>query len=255
MKEKLCECWLPRSILPLAISRVMRKKFLFLSSRAREIDADVVLFPELTLSGYPPEDLLLDASFIDALQKKLQEIAPATKGLFAVIGLPRWNESGIEKPLYNSAAVFQDGKLLGFHDKQLLPTYDVFDEMRFFQPGERPSIFEHMGQRIAVTICEDLWQHSHTVGYTNYRDDPVKELQEQEIDLVLNLSASPYYYRRERMRLHAFSSLGPRLASALDPVQSRWAPTISSFLMAIVFISMQRASSFTWRRVLLKTRF
>ena len=174
-------------------------------SRAREIDADVVLFPELTLSGYPPEDLLLDASFIDALQAKLKEIAPATKGLFAAIGLPRWNESGIEKPLYNSAAVFQDGKLLGFHDKQLLPTYDVFDEMRFFQPGERPSIFEHMGQRIAVTICEDLWQHSHTLGYTNYREDPVKQLQEQEIDLVLNLSASPYYYRRERMRLHAFS--------------------------------------------------
>jgi len=191
------------------------QKIFIALERAQDLDADVVLFPELTLSGYPPEDLLLDASFIDAVQKKLKEIAPATKGLFAVIGLPRWNETGVEKPLFNSAAIFRDGKLLGFHNKQLLPTYDVFDEMRFFQPGDKISIFEHMNRRIAVTICEDLWQHSHTIGYTNYRTDPVKDLEEQEVDLILNLSASPYYYRREKMRLHAFSQSARSLQAPL----------------------------------------
>jgi NAD+ synthase (glutamine-hydrolysing) len=191
------------------------QKILVSLDHARDLNADIVVFPELALSGYPPEDLLLDGGFIDALQKKLKEIAPATKGLMAAIGLPRWNESGIEKPLYNSAAVFQDGKLLGFHDKQLLPTYDVFDEMRFFQPGDQPSIFEHMGRRIAVTICEDLWQHSHTVGYTKYRNDPIKKLQEQEIDLVVNLSASPYHYRRDRMRIQAFSQSARSLQAPL----------------------------------------
>ena len=191
------------------------KKILSSLGHARDNDVDVVLFPELTLSGYPPEDLLLDESFIDALQEKLKEIAAATKGLFAVIGLPRPNDSGVEKALYNSAAVFRDGKLIGFHDKQLLPTYDVFDEARFFQPGNRTSIFEHLGKRIAVTICEDLWQHSHTIGYTNYRNDPVKDLQEKEVDLILNLSASPYSYQCERTRRHAFSQSARALQAPL----------------------------------------
>ena len=184
-------------------------------NRARDKKADIALFPELALSGYPPEDLLLDNSFIEAIEKKLQEIAPLTKGLFAAIGAPRKNRSGIVKPLYNSAAVFQDGKLLGFHDKELLPTYDVFDEARFFQPGQGPSIFSYMGKKIAVTICEDLWQHSGTVGYTHYSVDPVAELQEKECDLVLNLSSSPYYFGREKMRLDAFSAAAKALQAPL----------------------------------------
>ncbi|MBF8263297.1 MAG: nadE [Parachlamydiales bacterium] len=174
--------------------------------RAREIDADIVVFPELTLLGYPPGDLLLDASFIKALQQKLSVIAPMTKGLMAIVGLPRVNESGIEKPLFNSAAIFQDGKLIGFYDKQLLPTYDVFDERRYFQPGDKISIVKHMGKNVAVTICEDLWQHSGTVGYTNYRIDPVAALQEQEVDLVVNLSASPYCRHKKTQRIQALAS-------------------------------------------------
>ena len=183
--------------------------------RARNVEADIVLFPELTLSGYPPEDLLLDRSFIEALAEKLVEIAPFTKGLFAVIGLPRKNPSGIEKPLYNSAAVFSDGKLLGFHNKQLLPTYDVFDEMRFFQPGDQASTFEYLGRKIAVTICEDLWQHSGTVGYTHYRVDPVQQLEEVEVDLILNLSASPYYFKRKDTRVDVFAKAAKSLSAPL----------------------------------------
>lgn len=173
--------------------------------RARAKDVDVIVFPELALTGYPPEDLLLDPEFIVAAEERLKEIGMETKGLFAVIGTPRWNRSGKEKPLFNSAAVFRDGNLIGFHHKQLLPTYDVFDERRFFEPGDSPSVFEHLGRRIAVSICEDFWQHSQSVSYTSYVCDPVKQLQALEVDLVLNLSASPYYYERRQQRTGTFA--------------------------------------------------
>lgn len=191
------------------------KKILEALDRARNEEVDIVLFPEMTLSGYPPEDLLLDHAFIEALEEKLKEIAYATKGLFVAVGLPRRNHSGKEKPLYNSAAILENGKIIGYHNKQLLPTYDVFDERRFFEPGEGPSIFTHQGRRIAVTLCEDLWQHSGMVGYTDYRIDPVAQLQEQSIDLILNLSASPYYYQREQTRLRVFSEAAKALQAPL----------------------------------------
>jgi NAD+ synthase (glutamine-hydrolysing) len=173
-------------------------------SRARTAKADVVLFPELTLSGYPPEDLLLDPSFIDAIQATLDRIAPATQGMFVAVGLPRPNPTGTEKPLYNSAAIFADGALLGFKNKTLLPTYDVFDERRYFEPGAREPVWEYLGRRIGVTICEDVWQHAHAVGYTKYVVDPVAILHEERIDLLLNLSASPYYYEKKALRLSVF---------------------------------------------------
>ena len=187
------------------------RKVLDALDRARKKKADVVLFPELTLSGYFPDDLLLDPSFIDAAKKKLESIEPATAGLFAVIGLPRWNPNRKEKPLYNSAAVFADGKLLGYKNKTLLPTYDVFDERRYFEPGVEEPIWEYLGHRIAVTLCEDLWQHSGTVGYTSYRADPILELKKQRPDLVLNLSGSPYYYNRKDMRLSVFQAVARSL--------------------------------------------
>jgi NAD+ synthase (glutamine-hydrolysing) len=183
--------------------------------RARNEGADLVLFPELALSGYPPEDLLLDSGLIDALWQKLPEIGYMTKGLMAVVGVPRWNSSKKEKSLFNSAAVFQDGDLIGFHNKQLLPTYDVFDERRFFEPGETPTVFTHQGKKVAVTICEDLWQHSGLVGYTDYRVDPVAQLQEQEVDLILNLSSSPYYLQREQTRVKVFSNAAKAVCAPL----------------------------------------
>ncbi|MDE3045364.1 MAG: NAD+ synthase [Verrucomicrobiota bacterium] len=179
--------------------------------RARKGGIDVVLFPELVLCGYPPEDLLLDHSFIDALEKKLREIAPATKGLFAAIGLPRRNPRKKEKGLCNSAAIFIDGQLVGFKDKTLLPTYDVFDERRFFEPGEQESVFEYLGWKIGVTICEDAWQHVGDVGYTDYRRDPIQDFAEKEIDLLLNLSASPYYFKRQDARLSVFEACAKTL--------------------------------------------
>ncbi len=180
--------------------------------RAREGKIEIVLFPELTLCGYFPDDLLLDRSFIDAISKKLDAIRPETKGLFAVVGLPRWNPSGKEKPLLNSAAVFADGTLIGFKDKTLLPTYDVFDERRYFEPGGDEPIWEYQGKKIAVTICEDVWQHTKNLdGYTDYWRDPVDELKALRPDLVLNLSGSPYYFQRKDVRLKVFQEVAKTL--------------------------------------------
>lgn len=179
--------------------------------RARKKRADIVLFPEMTLTGYFPDDLLLDAAFIDRVKEHLERIEPATQGLMAVVGLPRWNPNRKEKPLYNSAAVFADGKLLGYKNKTLLPTYDVFDERRYFEPGIEEPIWEYLGHRIAVTICEDVWQHSGTVEYSSYRTDPVLELKKQRPDLVLNLSGSPYSLHRKDLRLPVFQSVARTL--------------------------------------------
>lgn len=179
--------------------------------RAKEKKADIVLFPELTLSGYFPDDLLLDPAFIDAIWEKLEVIRPATVGLFVVVGLPRWNPNKKEKPLYNSAAVFENGKLLGFKNKTLLPTYDVFDERRYFEPDEEQPIWTYLGCRIAVTICEDVWQHSNHVGFTDYFCDPVELLKGKSPDLVLNLSGSPYYFNRKDVRLSVFQAVAKTL--------------------------------------------
>ena len=188
------------------------RKILAALERAKHRKADIVLFPELTISGYFPDDLLLDESFIDACAQKLEEILPATGGLFVCVGLPRRNPEGKEKFLYNSVAVCADGKLLGYKNKTLLPTYDVFDERRYFEPGTEEPIWEYLGHRIAVTICEDVWQHSNTVGYTSYRTDPVLELKKERPDLLLNLSGSPYYFNRKDVRLSVFQTVAKTLA-------------------------------------------
>lgn len=184
--------------------------------RARKKKIEIVLFPEMVLTGYPPEDLLLDESFIEAVEKKLKVIQPETEGMFVVVGLPRKNRSGREKPLYNSAAVFADGKFLGFKDKALLPTYDVFDERRYFEPGGKESIWEFRGKRIAITICEDAWQHAGFLdGYTNYLRDPIAEFTKKKVNLVLNLSGSPYYFNRTDTRFAVFQKVAKTLHSPL----------------------------------------
>jgi len=169
--------------------------------RGRRGKVDIVLFSELTLCGYPPEDLLLHKEFVLAGEEALGKIVPATKGLMAVVGLVRRNLAQGEKSLLNSAAILQDGKVVGFQDKALLPTYDVFSERRYFEPGQEFRVWEWKGKRVGVLICEDIWEHSNQVGFTRYAVDPVKALAEQKIDLLLNLSASPYQFQKPDTRV------------------------------------------------------
>lgn len=163
---------------------------------AKEQKADLVLFPELCLSGYPPDDLLLLPHFLSALKQPLKKIQEESTGLTVIIGTPRQEGSAI----YNSAAVFTNGELIGFQDKFLLPTYDVFNERRYFTPATSSNIWDLCGKKIAITICEDIWQHSDLLRETSYSHDPILDIAKQHPDLVLNLSASPYSFSKTEKR-------------------------------------------------------
>jgi NAD+ synthase (glutamine-hydrolysing) len=164
-----------------------------------EEKADIILFPEMAICGYPPEDLVLHQDFVLASEKALEKIVAKSQGKMVVVGLVRRNLTKGEKPLFNSAAILQDGKVVGFYDKALLPTYDVFDERRYFEPGTKFPIWEWRGKKVGVLICEDIWQHAGAVGYTDYATDPVLKM--QGVDVLLNLSASPYHYEKPDIRV------------------------------------------------------
>ncbi len=157
-------------------------------TQARKMGADIVLFPELMLTGYPPEDLLFKKSFIEDCRETLKKVAPFTKGLTAVIGFAE--QKG--KHLYNSAALMCDGKHVATCRKMLLPNYGVFDEKRYFTEGDEPVRFSLKGAQIGLTICEDIWQES----------GPGKTLcQKGGVDLLLNISSSPYHKGKARREM------------------------------------------------------
>lgn len=177
------------------------EKILLALARARKDQVDLIVFSELAICGYPPEDLLLQEGFVEEMESCLQKIIKASLGLFLLVGLARKNPSKIGKRFYNSAAVIENGSLLGFHDKWLLPTYDVFDEARYFEPGSSCLTWECKGKRIAVLICEDIWQHAGEVNWSSYSKDPVKLLAYQKVDCLINISASPYYVEKLDLRI------------------------------------------------------
>ena len=157
-------------------------------NRAREHQVDLVLFPELAIPGYPPEDLLLKPSFIEANRACLDELLPHTRGLTAVVGFV-----DVDSDIYNAAAVLHDGGLAGVYHKSLLPNYAVFDEVRYFKAGEGSPLFELDGITFGVSVCEDIW----------YPAGPPEEQAAAGAELLVNISASPYHmgkiHERERM--------------------------------------------------------
>lgn len=169
--------------------------------RSREKGADLVLFPELTICGYAPEDLLLHNSFIDGMQQRLEQIIKASKNIAVIVGCARRNLFVGEKGLFNSAAVIQNGHLLGFQDKWLLPTYDVFNERRYFEPGHETKLWTIKGKKVGIVICEDIWQHAGYVDLTSYPRDPIEELAKLSPDVLVNLSASPYQLHKPDVRV------------------------------------------------------
>ena len=177
----------------------------------REKGADIVLFSEMMLCGYPPEDLLFHRSFIDSMMFHLEHIVKASHGITVIIGMVRRNIEGGEKGLFNSAAVIHNGHLLGFQDKWLLPTYDLFDEYRYFDPGKKMQVWNIKGKNVGITICEDIWQHSDCVTYTHYTRDPVLILVKHRLDLLLNLSASPYQLQQPHLRMNVCTKVATTL--------------------------------------------
>lgn len=177
------------------------KKIIESIRSARKQGIDVVVFPELTICGYPPEDFVFHQFFINQMMEKLEEIIPETEGIMALVGLVRRNLYHGEKELFNSAAVIQDKQLIGFQDKWLLPNYDVFNERRYFEPGHFTRAWEWKGKRIGIVICEDIWQHAGYVDFTRYERDPIIALVPYKPDILLNLSASPYQYQKPDVRV------------------------------------------------------
>jgi NAD+ synthase (glutamine-hydrolysing) len=170
-------------------------------AQGREEKAHLVLFPELALSGYPPDDFLLMPHFVNQATAALDAVIQASKGIWTIVGTFRRSEEGAEKGLYNSAAIIHDGKLVGFQDKSLLPSYDVFDERRYFEPARDVKVWEIAGSKVAITICEDLWQHWGKMKLTDYKFDPILAIKEQNPDLLLNLSASPFHMAKFSERI------------------------------------------------------
>jgi NAD+ synthase (glutamine-hydrolysing) len=156
---------------------------------AKAQDADLVLFPELAVTGYPPEDLLLRPGFVRAAEQTLAEIARDAHGIVAIIGTPHF-----DRDLYNAAAVCAGGEVRALVRKRFLPNYGVFDEFRYFAPGDRLALFELGGTRFGVTICEDMWQPG----------PPATDLALAGAELLVNISASPFHLQRDREREDMF---------------------------------------------------
>ncbi|MFZ0828585.1 MAG: NAD+ synthase [Verrucomicrobiia bacterium] len=169
--------------------------------RACALGAEFVIAPELFLSGYPPRDLLLRADFIATNLAALAETAKTVGPIPLCVGFVDENSERPGRALRNSAAVLQSGNIIWRTHKSLLPTYDVFDEDRYFEPAKSIVPFEFQGRKLGITICEDIWNDEDFWPERLYRRDPIKELIAQGAEIILNISASPWHDGKEKTRL------------------------------------------------------
>lgn len=165
---------------------------------AKSQGADLIVFPELAVSGYPPGDLLEHSHFITLCSNTLQEIAGKCVDIAAIVGVPLPNKGIKGKPLYNTACFLYEGKVQAVVNKSLLPTYDIFDEYRYFEPGTPESVITFKGKRLAITICEDLWGLGDSPMYVN---NPMDRLAAQKPHLIINIAASPFHHSQAEKRL------------------------------------------------------
>ncbi|MGB5064363.1 MAG: nitrilase-related carbon-nitrogen hydrolase, partial [Candidatus Competibacter sp.] len=163
------------------------EKIVAAAREARDcLRADAIVFPELTVTGYPPEDLLLRPGFVGQVEPAMRRLCAEIQGITAIIGYPAATPEGLR----NSAAVIADGGIRAVYHKQCLPNYSVFDEKRYFVAGTEPLVFELKGARVGVTICEDVWQAG-----------PAHQAAKAGAQLLLNLNASPFHTGKSRLRL------------------------------------------------------
>jgi len=186
------------------------KKILQAAEQAAKVGTRLLLTPELSLCGYPPRDLLLQPSFIQGMLKQLKNLAnqlPASMGV--LVGAAQENaqaETTGGKPLFNSIFWLENGQIKQVFHKRLLPSYDVFDEYRYFEPGNQVNVFklndklDDRDLKIGVTICEDLWNDEEFWGKRQYPCNPLADLAQDKVDLMINLSASPYTVNKQKIR-------------------------------------------------------
>jgi NAD+ synthase (glutamine-hydrolysing) len=170
------------------------------SRRAQSSGAGLILFPELSVCGYPPRDLVERPSFVARNRETVEQIATETSGIAVICGLVTPAESETGKSVMNSAALLQDGKIAFLQSKMLLPTYDVFDEMRNFAPAKSQDLFSFCGNRMALTICEDAWNDKLFWHKRLYTVDPIETLIRAGGNFVLNISSSPFWIGKRELR-------------------------------------------------------
>jgi NAD+ synthase/NAD+ synthase (glutamine-hydrolysing) len=182
-------------------------KIIEFAQRAEAAGAGLILFPELSICGYPPRDLVERPSFVQHNRQTAEFIAERTSGIAVICGLVTRAQAETGKSAMNSAALLKDGKIVFLQSKMLLPTYDVFDEMRNFAPASRQDLFSFCGKQMALTICEDAWNDKHFWNRRLYTLDPVEELIRGGGNFVLNISASPFWVGKREFRRRMLASI------------------------------------------------
>jgi NAD+ synthase/NAD+ synthase (glutamine-hydrolysing) len=182
-------------------------KIVDFSRQAQAAGAGLILFPELSVCGYPPRDLVERTSFVARNRQTVEQIAVQTQGIAVVCGLVTPAPPDAGRSAMNSAALLIDGKVAFIQSKMLLPTYDVFDEMRNFAPAKNQELFSFCGNRMALTICEDAWNDKHFWPKRLYNVDPVESLIKAGGNFVLNISASPFWIGKRELRRDMLASI------------------------------------------------
>lgn len=177
------------------------------SEQAKTKGCSLAIFPEMSIVGYPPKDLLEKQAFISENLKQLKQLASKTKGIRILCGFVDRNPNKIGKPLINSVALIKDGLVINKGGKRLLPAYDVFDETRYFEPAQQSLVFEMEGKCFGVNICEDIWNVGNVEGVHKYPINPISELKRQNIDILINISASPYTLNKGTLRRNVVKKL------------------------------------------------
>src|SRR4051812_24838601 len=183
------------------------RKHLDFIDRAKVAGAALVVFPEMSIIGYPAKDLLLKKQFIDHNLMALQDIAASVRGIDAIVGYAERNVQPIGRSLHNAVALLRDGKIVSKHFKTLLPTYDVFDESRYFEPGpiERRNQIVAIGDTPAgLSICEDLWNDEKFITRRLYHQNPIADLHTAGAKVMINASASPFVVGKHDFRVELF---------------------------------------------------
>jgi NAD+ synthase (glutamine-hydrolysing) len=185
---------------------------------ARDGGARLCVFPELSIPGYPPKDLLLKPSFIDDNIQALETVARAVPEIRMIVGFADRNPAPVGRPLFNAVAILHEGRIVSRHYKTLLPTYDVFDESRYFEPG--PAELRHHvvvidNVRFGISICEDLWNDERLIARRLYHNNPIADLDAAGADVLINCSASPFVLDKHGFRVKLFGSQAERFAMPL----------------------------------------
>jgi NAD+ synthetase len=191
-------------------------------AQAREQGADLCVFSELSIIGYPPKDLLLKPRFIEDNLRGLSSLAESAVGIDVIAGYAERNANAIGRPLHNAVALLRDGRIASRHFKTLLPTYDVFDESRYFEPGAQKNelvlVKENRGaktHRVGVSICEDLWNDERLIPRRLYHENPIADLDAAGAEVLINSSASPFVEGKHAFRLELFAAQARRFGKPL----------------------------------------